>query len=192
MREILKLALILFIITAISGIVLATANDVTSDLILQVQEENNNKARQEVLPVAEKFEQLDERDFNAIHSENDKVMEIFAGFNSTNELVGYTVKTIASGYGGDVEIITGVSVEGEITGMKVVKHSETPGLGAKATETDFQNQFVGKTTTSKISVVKSTPKDNEIQAIAGATITSKGVTNAVNLAIDVFNEFLSK
>jgi len=190
MREIIKLGLILFIITFVAAALLGFANEVTSDLIAQVQEQENNKARQEILPSAESFEPLDESEFNTIVSENDKVIEVYIGKDSNNELVGYTVKTRASGYGGDIDIITGISVEGNITGMKVVSHSETPGLGANAQKPEFQNQFVGKSTSSKITVVKTVPKDNEIQAISGATITSNAVSNGVNMAIDVFNKLV--
>ncbi len=192
MREIIKLGLILFIITAIAATLLAFANDATSELIAQVQEQESNKARQEVLPSAEKFTLLNESELNAIVLENNRIKEIYIGKNSADELVGYTIKTTASGYGGNIEVITGISADGNVTGMKVVSHSETPGLGANAAKPEFQAQFVGKSTSSNISVVKSAPSDSEIQAISGATITSKAVSNGVNIAIDVFNSKLAK
>lgn len=192
MREIIKLGSILFIITAIAATFLAFANDATSELIAQVQEQESNKARQEVLPSAEKFTLLNESELNAIVLENNRIKEIYIGKNSADELVGYTIKTTASGYGGNIEVITGISADGNVTGMKVVSHSETPGLGANAAKPEFQAQFVGKSTSSNISVVKSAPSDSEIQAISGATITSKAVSNGVNIAIDVFNSKLAK
>lgn len=192
MREIAKLGLILFIITAIVAALLAVANEATSDIIAQVQEQENNKARQEVLPSAQNFMPLDEKELNSILAENNKIIEIYVGKESDDKIVGYTIKTIAPGYGGDIEIITGISVDGEVTGMKVVSHSETPGLGANSTKPEFKNQFKDKLASSNIYVVKSSPKDNEIQAITGATITSKGVTDGVNLALDVFNSKLNK
>ncbi|WIV10576.1 RnfABCDGE type electron transport complex subunit G [Proteiniborus sp. MB09-C3] len=192
MREIVKLGLILFLITAIAAALLAFANDATSELIAQVQEQESNKARQEVLPSAENFVPLDENEFNKIIAENNRIKEIYIGKNSADELVGYTVKTTASGYGGNIEIITGISEDGKVTGMKVVSHSETPGLGANSTKPEFQDQFVGKSVSSNISVVKSAPNDSDIQAISGATITSKAVSSGVNMAIDVFNGKLAK
>lgn len=192
MREIVKLGLILFIITAIAAALLGFANEVTSEIIAQVQEQESNKARQEVLPSAVNFVPLEESEFNEIASENNKVNEVYIGKDASDGLIGYTIKSIESGYGGDIEIITGISVEGQITGMKVVRHSETPGLGANSTKPEFQNQFLGKSSKSNISVVKSSPKDSEIQAISGATITSKAVSNGVNTAIDVFNGKLAK
>lgn len=192
MREIIKLGLILFVITAIAAALLAFANEATSGVIAQVQEQENNKARQEVLTSAENFIPLEEGEFNKIVAENDKIKEIYVGKNSAGELVGYTLKTISSGYGGDIEIIIGISVDGKVAGMKVVSHSETPGLGANSTKPEFQNQFAGKSTSTNISVVKSAPKDSEIQAISGATVTSNAVSKGVNTVIDVFNSRLAK
>ncbi len=188
MREIVKLGIILLVITAVAATLLAVANNVTIDLIAAAQEKSNNEALKEVLSQSESFIPLDREKLNEILSENKNVIDIYIGNGKTGEIVGYAIKTVSSGYGGELEVMTGISVDGEIAGMKVVSHSETPGLGANSTTPQFQNQFVGKSVTSKIAVSKSTPKDNEIQAIAGATITSKSVSNAVNEAIDVFNK----
>lgn len=187
MREIIKLGVILLVIAAIAAALLAVVNNATIDLIAAAQEKSNNEALKEVLSQSESFIQLDREKLDEILSENKNVIDIYIGNDKTGEIVGYAIKTVSSGYGGELEVMTGISVDGEITGMKVVSHSETPGLGANATTPQFQNQFVGKSVTSKIAVSKSAPKDNEIQAIAGATITSKSVSDAVNEAIDVFN-----
>ena len=188
MREITKLGIILLVITAVAATLLAVANNVTVDLIAAAQEKANNEALKEVLPQAESFIPLDREEFDEILVEYKNVIDIYVGKNTADEIMGYAIKTISSGYGGDIEVVTGFSLDSKITGMKVVSHSETPGLGENATKPQFQNQFLGKSTASKISVAKSAPKDNEIQAIAGATITSKSVSNAVNEAIDVFNK----
>lgn len=188
MREIIKLGVILLVITAVAATLLAVANNATVDLIAAAQEKSNNEALKEVLSQAESFTPLDREKLDEILVENKNVIDIYIGKNGAEEVVGYAIKTISSGYGGDIEVMTGISVDGEITGMKVVSHSETPGLGENAAKPQFQNQFLGKSATSKITVAKSAPKDNEIQAIAGATITSNSVSNAVNDAIDVFSK----
>ena len=70
--------------------------------------------------------------------------------------------------------------------------SETPGLGAKANESEFKSQFKDKSA-SKLSLVKGKiSSENEVSAISGATITSSAVTNGVNSAIEVFNSYLNK
>ena len=73
--------------------------------------------------------------------------------------------------------MVGISKDGKITGVEIGNHSETPGLGSKATEPMFKNQYVDK--------------DNEISAMSGATITSNGVTSGVNAAMKIYNEKLS-
>ena len=88
--------------------------------------------------------------------------------------------------------MVGISKDGKITGVEIGNHSETPGLGSKATEPMFKNQYVDKDVLNSLLVVKgSTNNDNEISAISGATITSNGVTNGVNAAMKIYNEKLS-
>ena len=77
------------------------------------------------------------------------------------------------------------------TGIKILSHTETPGLGANAPKPQFSGQYKDKPIENKLEVVKVAPtKDNEIQAITGSTITSKAVTLGVNDAIDFYNTSL--
>jgi electron transport complex protein RnfG len=187
MNETLKLGLILFLITAISAVVLGVSNDITSVKIAKAEKMANDQARKEVLEDAEDFEPLDESEFNRIVSDNPDIIEIYEGY-SDNNLVGYTFKTEISGFGGDLEVMTGISIEGVITGMKVLNHSETPGLGANCKNPEFQNQFKDKPVDNELIVVKEeTSNDDEIQALTSATITSNAVTAGVNMAREVFN-----
>ncbi len=90
----------------------------------------------------------------------------------------------ASGHGGPVEVMVGITVDGKILGVKVVKHSETPGIGTKVTNSkEFMSQFVGKTWNSKIALSNA---GGDIQAISGATESSLAVTNAVANAMKIF------
>jgi H+/Na+-translocating ferredoxin:NAD+ oxidoreductase subunit G len=193
MREVIKLGLVLLIITSIAAVVLAFSNDYTKDIIADVEEKVNNDARMEVLPQAKDFKPLDEQQFKKLQDENNKIIEIYVGYSESENIAGYTIKTATPGYGGDVLVITGISSEGKLTGMKVVSHQETPGLGANSTKPDFQEQFEGKLVDSEITVVKSSPSsENEIQAITGATITSRAVTSGVNIAREIFYSEFSK
>ena len=85
------------------------------------------------------------------------------------------------GYGGDINLIIGINAAGTITGVKVVEHSETAGLGSKVAEEDFLSQFKGITPQSNLKIVlnKANGKDEEIVAVSGATILSKAVMAAV-------------
>ena len=97
---------------------------------------------------------------------------------------GYIYTVTPSGYGGKVTLMVGISKNGDkITGIKVMNHSETPGLGAKSTEPEWQAQFKGKALKDALAVTKQEPaKPNEIKAIKAATITSRAVVTGVNAA----------
>ena len=102
--------------------------------------------------------------------------------------MGFCVVNSDKGYGGDVKVMTGVNLKGKVTNVKILEHSETPGLGANADKEDFTNQYVDKE--NGIEVVKNSVKGNQIRAISGATVTSSAVTRAVNFAITLAEEEL--
>jgi electron transport complex protein RnfG len=185
MKEISKLGLILLLICAVAAALLSLAYDFTIDKIVAQREMTSQLSRQEVLPDAESFEIIEADLLDKVKLENELVVEIYEGL-SGGTLVGYTVKTVPSGFGGSVEVITGISSDGEVTGMRVGNHQETPGLGANATLPDFYEQYVGKSTKTEIMVVKAGASGNEIQAISGATITSKAVTKGANIAVKAY------
>ena len=95
------------------------------------------------------------------------------------------------GYGGQIQLMVGISKEGKLAGIKILSQSETPGLGANATLPSFYEQYKEKPISKDLEVVKSgTSEDNQIQALTGATITSKAVTTGVNEAIKFYQENL--
>lgn len=191
MRDIFKLAGILFAITVIAAVLLGFTNMATSDKIAQQLIQENIDARKAVLPTASEFELIEDAELeSAIQSEFQIIEEVYEGI-SDNKVVGYTFKTTPAGYGGEIALNVGISIDGKVTGIKVVSHSETPGLGAKSTEDYFQDQYKDKPIDNPLEVVKTTPaNENEIEAITGATVTTNGVTDGVNMAIDLFNQHL--
>lgn len=91
------------------------------------------------------------------------------------------------GFGGRIELIIGILMDGTITGYKIIEQSETPGLGTKVNEPKFSKQFVGKNAYTNNFDLK---KDGgEIDAVTGATISSKAVVNAVKSAVAAYNKF---
>lgn len=100
------------------------------------------------------------------------------------EVVGYVAQTTVKGFGGKVEVITGVSRDQKITGISVggANFSETAGLGAKAKEEKFTSQFIGKNAADTIGAIKAgkAKGDNDVDAITAATITSSAVAGGVN------------
>ncbi|MCF6460582.1 RnfABCDGE type electron transport complex subunit G [Clostridium sp. Cult3] len=190
MSETLKLGLILFIITAVSASVLAVSNNITAPRIAEADRIADEKAKVEILPQGDDFKPLDEGKAKAIKDENPNVLEIFEAYNG-GDLVGYTIKNIAKGYGGDIEIMTGISVEGKITGIKILNHSETPGLGENATKTYFSDSFKDKSVDQELVSAKKPEGDNEVQALTSATMTTNAVLDGVNAAREIYNSKLA-
>ena len=99
-------------------------------------------------------------------------------------LVGYAVRLQAQGYGGAITLLVGLSPYLEsVSGLQVVEQVETPGLGGRITEAAFRRQFERLRADRPISFVKNIEPDpgaNEIQAISGATITSRAVVVGIN------------
>lgn len=184
MKYILKLGLTLFGICAVAALVLGITNNITAPVIEARNIQASNESRKIVLPDADKFKQLE-----GISS--DMVIEVYEGIKD-GQVIGYTIKTSSKGYGGTIESMVGISKDGKITGVDIGNHSETPGLGSKATEYTFKSQYLDKDSSNTLLVVKGSVKnDNEISAISGATITSNGVTSGVNAAMKIYNEKLS-
>lgn len=192
MKEIVKLGIILLVVCIVAAAALAITNEVTKDQITIQRNLANEEARKSILPSAETFKPIDEGKLNEIISKNNKVAEVFAGYKG-DSIVGYTFKTLPSGYAGTVEIMTGIDMDGKVLGVRVGNHQETPGLGANATLPSFYDQYEDKSTDTEIVVTKTEPtEENQIQAISGATITSNAVTSGVNIAIDTFKEISGK
>lgn len=183
-NTVLKYGFVLFAISVICTLLLAVTNMVTEPVIEMRDEQKNIEAQQSVLPQADKFEPISDLDqIKEDMPENGDLVASIDMAYSGNDLVGYTVKTTPNGYGGEIQLLTGIDTEGKITGIYVLDQSETAGLGARSTEQEFQDEYKGLSAEEEITVEKSGPVEgNEIQAISGATITSNAVTLGVNTA----------
>ena len=174
-KEVMKPAAILLVICVAVSAALAGTNLLTADKIAEAQAQKAEESRMIVLLGAEAFEEKDGH---------------YVG-TAGGQAVGYVFETESKGYGGTVKVMTGISVEGEITGVVILSHGETPGLGANAEKESFRDQFKQPVANNVggISVVKfQAPGEGEIQAMTGATITSTAVTNAVNAAIAAYQD----
>ena len=173
MKEIMKLGLILFAITAFSAMLLGFAHEITKEPIENQVRLAREKAMNETLSQADRFEEV-----MVELPKGSKISEINAGYKG-DLLEGFVVKVSPKGFGGPIEIMVGVSKDGIVQGIKMLKHSETPGLGANAEDDSFTSQY--KDTSGELTVTKTIPnKDNEIQALTGATITSRAITDGGN------------
>lgn len=174
---VIKTGLILFVITAAAAFALAVVNSITAPVIAINNTEKTNQSMENVLPTASEF--------IGVESSGDidkTVTEIYKATDDSGETIGVCVCVSPNGYGGAIDMVVGVDLEGKVTGVDIINQSETAGLGARSVEPEFRNQYVGKGIISK--VVKIDAKADEIQAISSATITSKAVTAGVNTAIE--------
>lgn len=177
------LAAKLFAVAGTMALILGAAQAVTKQPIAVQSKKTNDEAMKTILPKASEFGVL------KITPKGD-VLEVNEGKNG-GKTEGYAIKVAPKGYAGAVTIMVGISTDGKLQGIKVLSHSETPGLGAKAPEPAFSDQYKNKSIDKELEVVK-TPvsKPNEIQAITGATITSKAVTKGVNEAVEFYKNEL--
>ncbi|HHV78551.1 MAG TPA: RnfABCDGE type electron transport complex subunit G [Firmicutes bacterium] len=166
MRETTKLAITLALVCGIAAGSLAWVYGVTRPVIEKRAVEEFNASLRTVVPEAETFEK--------VQSGGKTYYKAIKG----GKQVGAAAVTEARGYGSQpMVIVVGTDNEGKLTGVKVVSHSETPGLGARVDSKAFQDQFIGKTAQDAVSVGK------DINAISGATISSRAFTAAVKAAL---------
>ena len=169
---VLRLTLTLFLITTIVAGLLGLVNYVTADTIAEQIAQKAENAMRQVLE-ADSYEPLDVPEDSAV----------IAAYRAGDR--GYVVRVAPNGFGGAIDMMVGVDVSGAVTGVAIVSQSETASLGANCTREDFRAQFTGKTGTLSVS------KDGgEIEALTGATVTSRAVTEGVNTALEFVQEVL--
>lgn len=170
----------LFVIGAVCTALLAGTNLLTKDKIAEITAKQENEAKAAVLPSAESFSE--EKTVTV-----DGTEYVYYEGTSNGETVGAVIPVTTKSYGGDLSLVVGIDYgTGKVTGVKVTTINDTAGLGMKAKNDSFLNQYLNKS--GELGVNKNAPADNEIQAITGATITSKAVTGAVNTAFSVYSE----
>ena len=188
MKKIIKNTLILTIITVVAGLCLGLVYEITKKPIADSQEKAKKEAWQAVFPGADLSE------FKQIDVDQDIADQVISdlGVNATIDEVctvseeGYVVTaTDGDGYGGDIQITVGIQKDGTISGISFLSISETAGLGMNAQKPAFYEQYVGKQT-DKFYVSKDGGEGEPIDAISGATFTSRAVTGAVNAALGYF------
>ncbi|MCR4401840.1 MAG: RnfABCDGE type electron transport complex subunit G [Firmicutes bacterium] len=189
MRDVWKLGFILFAICAVAAGSLAVVNDITEERIASQAAVRLEQALRAVVPEAEEFKDETDRVLSSVGSQAGDggskasvVGTVYIGYKN-GEVAGVAFACAPSGYGGPIDAVVGVSRDGVVTGLTVVKHSETPGLGANITSKDFQERFLGLRAGA---TVKVTRDGGQVQAITGATISSRAVASAVDQALRVF------
>ena len=151
------------------------------------------KAYEAVFETADSFEPVYEgenKDLESFLDENgygmQNIDEVMLAKGTEGEAIGYAFTiTTAEGYGGDIQVTVGITADGTVSGVSFLSISETAGLGMKATEASFYEQYVG-VQTDQFYVSKDGGEGEPIDALSGATITTRAVTGAVNAALAYF------
>ena len=199
MKNMLKDALILFIITLISGAALGFVYDVTKEPIAKQEQLAKDAAYKEVFADADTFEEiamkpdLSPEDLTACVTEQGydaSVDSVASAFDAGGTQVGYVITvTTHEGYGGDIQFTMGVRNDGTLNGISILSIAETAGLGMKAGEVlvpQFKEKQVEAFETAKTGAAA----EHQIDAISGATITTDAFVNGVNAGLACFREYL--
>lgn len=183
MKSIVTITIKLLIITLIAGAVLGVVYSVTKEPIAEQEILKANAARFAAFPQAVRFEERTgeiPEAYGIIHTVHDAV-------DAQGQIIGITAAITTKAYSSGLNLTVGIGSDGVIKGVILGSHQETPGLGAKASEPSFSGQYTGKPIDTQLRVVKTAPsRQNDIQAIASATITSNAITQAVNTAMDYY------
>jgi len=178
----IKLGLILAAFAAAACVMLAFVYNGTSAVIAQRQQADLEAALKELFPDADKFEKID----GITSPDNTVTIEDSYAAYKNGKITGAALRVSRASYSGQIKSMVGVAAGGFITGVKILEHSDTPGLGANAASSSyfvdrakgitFYGQFAGKKITEPFIV-----KDDVI-AITASTITSRAVSSSVKAA----------
>jgi electron transport complex protein RnfG len=189
LREIVKPALVLFVITIVSAFLLGYVFTITEEPIKAAQAADKNKKLAELFPEASEFTQDVLLPEGGEQVGKALITEALTAKSSSGEIKGYVISAQSAGYGGAVGILAAINPDGTVAGIRIASSSETAGLGANASNPEFTGQFTGKS--GELKVTKAAPSENEIEAITSATITTSAVTESVNAALKFFQSTLN-
>ena len=183
-KYIAKLAVTLLVTCVVVAGLLGFVNKLTLPNITAANEKKTAEAIQKVLPELEGSPvamELTEDMTAAASGAGATVTEAYEA-QAGGSTIGYALKIVASGSQGNIEMMVGVDTEGAVTGVSIVKNSETSGIGSKvmSNENGVLDQFIGKSAADGTLTV-----GKNVDAISGATVSSKGVTTGVNAALAV-------
>lgn len=178
-KDVLIPTVALLIICLVSTTLLAVTNNVTKEKIALNAVETEKASRALVLPEGKTFSETTQLDGGITYC---------IGTDEGGNEVGYVFTSGAKGYGGTVSVMIGYDMSGTITGIEILSHDETPGLGANSVKPEFKSRYVGKS--GMLTVDKNSNEGQNVQAITAATITSKAVTSAVNAATVALEEIM--
>jgi electron transport complex protein RnfG len=189
----MKDAFILFAITLVAGFLLGCVYQITLKPIEKATIAANVASYKAVFPEASDFLSEDtltaaiegcNNDLTTKDFGNVGVDKVLKAVDASGGVLGYVITSHSDdSYGGTVKLSVGLKDDGTVTGVEFLEISDTPGLGLKAKEPAFKDQYNGKNAEALTVTKSGNAGDTEINAISGATITSRATTNAVNAAL---------
>lgn len=185
MRDSLRLIIILAVISAVAGGALALVNSFTEPKIKAYQALAESNAYRQALPEADSFREV--TDLLAKVKNNpatSNITDLKAGINNGTE-VGWVCKVLATGFNGNIVMLVGINKSGALGEAVILEQKETPGLGTKVTDSEFIKQPAIKNV--KFDEILKVNKDNgKVQAVAGATISSRAVVRGINEVLNFY------
>ena len=175
-NSIFQIAMNLTVTCFVSGTIIAATYFITSPVAVKNAAELKTEAMRSLVTDAQKFNPV----------KNKK--EWFTA-EKNGKIIAYVVPAESKGYGGAIKMLVSVSPQGKIIDFDILESKETPGLGDNASKEPFKGQFKGKKT-GDLEVVKDKTKVNNIQAMTGATISSKAVTKGIKEAVQQVTQFV--
>lgn len=188
MKDTLRLAIALTLIAAIAGLILSLVEAVTREPIAEQRRLETLRALQTVLPAFDNSPDADTVELTVGKDKKGKeIKRLFYRGRTGAELSGiaFTVRS-PEGYSGNIDIMVGIDAAGKVTGLEILTHAETPGLGDKITHEPFKGQFRGKSLDNADWRVK---KDGgTFDQITGATISPRAVVKAVAAGLEFYRD----
>ena len=185
-KYIIKLTVTLFLTCVVVAGVLGWVNSITKDRIAEITWNKTVAAMQKVIEADEFSDPLELSDvMTSAASAQGGTLDAVYEARSGGQVVGYAVSVSASGSQGTISMMVGVDTEGAVTGVSIINNSETSGIGSKVMNneqlsngTRVLDQFIGKSAADGTLTV-----GTNVDAITGATVSTKGVTTGVNTAL---------
>lgn len=173
--SIFQIAMNLAAACLISGIIIALVYYFTAPIAIEKSEELKTEAMKSLVSDADSFKPVPGK------------AEWFVA-EKAGKVIDYIVPSESKGFGGKIKLLVAVSTDGKVKDFNILAHNETPGLGDNASKDPFRNQFKGKDA-EKLVVVKDPSITDEIEAMTGATISSRAVTKGVSEAVQEVVKF---
>lgn len=174
-KFIVTITLKLLLISAVTALLLAGVNALTADKIA------DNIALEKAGAILAIFPEADEnRQVETTAEGVDSIYLVLSG----GDLLGYAASVSPLGFGGELDVMVGVNADGSLAGIKIVSHSETPGLGSRVDNDEYLSQYIGLGGNLSLGT--------DVDAITGSTISSKAILAGVNSALSAYGSVFTE